>query len=135
MGKAKDALGIDLGSSSIKVVRLRRAGNTVAIDHASVVPVRRSADDPYSIDQPDLLLRAHLLSAGVRAGAMVCGVDRGLATVRSLRLPPASGSEMDNMVRYEAETLIPFPLEAVQLVYAVTGREGDTTHALVAALR
>ena len=133
MGRAKSSLGVDLGSQSIKVVQIRRTGRDYCIDHAAIIPVRRSADDPYSVEQPDLLLRGHLATAGLRPGATVCSVDRGQSTVRSLRLPVSKPTDLDQMARYEAETLVPFPIDSVQLGYASSGAHGDMADVVIAA--
>jgi len=133
VGRAKSSMGVDLGSQSIKVVQIRRVGRDYRIDHAAIIPVRRSADDPYSVEQPDLLLRGHVATAGLRPGATVCSVDRGQSTVRSVRLPVSRPADLDQMVRYEAETLVPFPIDSVQLGYASSGAHGDLADVVIAA--
>lgn len=123
MSKAKEALGIDLGASAIKIVQARRTGGGVKITHAAVLPVSRPTDDAYSVGQPDLLLRGHLNSARLNTGTVVCSVDRSSAVVRSLSLPAASKADRDSMVRFEAESLVPFSLASAEMRH--TGLPGE----------
>ncbi len=81
MGNARDAVGVDIGQSSVKLVYARRAGNGFAVTHADLLAV----SDEAGMEGAGASLRDALAEAarrlGARPGAVVASVERSAATV------------------------------------------------------
>ncbi len=134
MGNARDALGIDIGADSLKLVYGRRVGNELRVSVAESVPI----SDEAGIQDDGQIVRNAISEAlrrhGLKPSAIVCAVERSAATVRVLSLPPTtSGDELARIVRYEAESHLPFPVDAAEMAHkSLMGPSGEP-QALVAA--
>jgi len=110
LGNARDALGVDIGASSVKLVYGRRVGDGFRVVFAEGLPLTDEAGVTGEGQSVQALVAEALRRRGLRPGAIVCAVDRSAATVRLLSLPPAGDEDLDRMVRFEAESHVPFPL-------------------------
>lgn len=133
MANARDALGVDVGASSVKLVYGRRAGDGLRILCAEELPVTDEAGI-----RDDGRIAQHVIAEavrrfGLRPSAVVCAVDRSAATVRTLALPSASDDELESMIRYEAESHVPFPLQTAELAHLKLPSQNGETRVVIAA--
>ncbi len=124
-------VGVDIGSSGVKVVALRRArsGWTLVAAGESPLPdgsIREgAAADPTAVSETVGQLLDSLRLRRARVSAALSGHS---VIVKRLSLPSMSQAELSEAIPWEAEQYIPFDLSEVQLDYqVVNGDSGQAT--------
>jgi type IV pilus assembly protein PilM len=146
MARHSGALGVDIGSTAIKVVELsgngQAAGNGGAARAAVSVPTPAKALEEGRITDPALVgraLREALQAAGIRTRRAVAAVNGQVALMREVRMPQLPPDEMRQAARFEVERYLPYPIAEVTFDTVVVGenQEGGATKAdvLVVAAR
>lgn len=119
------ALGIDIGTSGIKVAEVRRTARGIELRHFGIVPTPTGAVEAGVIlDRAAVAgaLGALLRQARIRAGRAVLSVTGQNVLARVLRLPPIPEDEVKQAIRWEAERHLPFPVDEA-VIDAQTVRE------------
>lgn len=112
----KFAWGIDIGESAIKAVKVRRTADAVTVQecHTVICEARgegaNAGDREYRVRSAlsELLYQADLKGATVAVA--LPGRD---VFPRFIPLPPVEKKRIPEIVRYEARTQMPFPIEEV----------------------
>ncbi|OGW59955.1 MAG: hypothetical protein A2V83_07545 [Nitrospirae bacterium RBG_16_64_22] len=116
--------GVDVGSSSVKVVRLKRLGKEIAVDSAVLAE--------FEGPGPDAVSQAMNRVAGVArlegASIAIAVSDRSLV-MRPLVLPKMPADELSEAVRWEARRQVPYDLGDAIIDYVVTGETLEGTAA------
>jgi type IV pilus assembly protein PilM len=115
MATPKAVWGIDIGQRALKAVKLRSADGQAQVEAFDVV------EHPEILSQPDAdrpaLIRSALeqfLSRNSVAGAEVAVAVPGQSSfTRFVKLPPVEKKKIPEIVRFEAEQQIPFPIDDV----------------------
>ncbi len=125
MFKGRVVTGLDIGATSIKIAQLERKPQGLKAVNLICVEV----DSSTSIVEK---LRGILKD--IRVDTLISAIPRHLATVRYLTLPSKDEGEIREMIGFEAERYLPFPLDEVELDFQVIGTnpEGDSEILLVA---
>lgn len=125
--KESSVLGVDIGSSSIKAVQLKKKGNKAILETYGELAL-----GPYagvSVGQATKLPREKIIQAlrdllaekEVKITTKNCGVaipfHASLLTVISL--PPIKEKDLENMIPIEARKYIPVPISEVTLDWSV----------------
>jgi len=112
-------IGVDAGTSLVKVVELAKSGDQMTLGRWSALPIRIPPDA-----QPDAAraLQAKVIDAAITKSECKCrdvvvGVPGNSAFIRNIKLPPIPASKIDQIVRYEIQQTIPFPIENIALDY------------------
>jgi type IV pilus assembly protein PilM len=121
--RAKNLVGLDIGSSAVKAVELKPAGKGYRVTAFAVEPV-----------PPDSIVDGAIIDAGAVADAIrrifdgnkafkakdVCASLSGNAViVKKITLPVMTASELDDSIAWEAEQYIPFDIQDVNLDYQI----------------
>lgn len=136
-------VGLDIGSSAVKAVVLRRGRGGWSLVAAGEAPVPEGSLQDGATAEPTLVSEAvsalfdNLRLKRARVAAALSG---HAVIVKRLSLPAMSQAELNEAIPWEAEQYIPFDLSEVQLDYQVVGSEADATRSsldvlLVAAKR
>lgn len=121
-GRNGDLAGVDIGSSSVKVVRLKRSGKEVGID--SAVLAEFEGPGPDAVAQAlDRVAGASRLEG---ASIAITVSDRSLV-IRPLVLPKMPADELAEAVRWEARRQVPYDLGDAVIDYVVTGETTEGT--------
>jgi len=123
----KLAWGIDVGESAIKAVLMRRVGDDAVVVDYRTVPCEAPSGEA-GVGDHDFRVRgalATLLSEIRLKGATVAVSMPGHDVFpRFIPLPPVDPKRVPEVVRYEARTQMPFPIEEVVWDYQpVTGMD------------
>jgi len=139
--RSEPLFGLDLGSSTIKLVELSYHGQTPQLERYLI----ESLPSGIIVDGNlvDLEQAAHRVrTAWKRLGSSTRDVAIALPTTQSihktLQLPAGSHDELDAQVHVAAGRLIPFPLHEVNLDFQVLGpspERPEETDVLVCAAR
>lgn len=128
---SKATVGLDIGTSSVKVVQLRRKGSAIELEKAASVAIYPDGERPSDAAGRrqaivDAIKRA-LAQGGITAKSSISAVSGESIIVRYLQLPNMPEDELKKALQWEAEEYIPFRLDEVNLDSMVLGKsaEGD----------
>ena len=105
----KDVLGLDIGSSFVKAVRLHHDENgykVISVGRSEIARTPSSADD--DVDNIIAAIRKCVKSAQMKTKYAVCGVGGPDVALRCFNFPPLYQEEIANAVLLEAEQVCPF---------------------------
>lgn len=119
MPSSADCWGIEVGANAIKAIRLRRSGAEIALEDFEVIPFKKVLTTPdLDVDEAirvglDQLLARHTISKS----KIVVSAPGHMAFARFAKLPPVEPKRIGQIVQYEAQQQIPFPIEQVEWDY------------------
>jgi len=118
-------VGIDIGSDALKVIELAGSYRTgfrlVRMGFASGPPAAMHDGVPVAPEELGSHVRALLDRTGIKTDRVVMGVGGQVVTVREVRVPPMTKSELAAAVRYEAERYLPYNIKEVYMDFQVLG--------------
>lgn len=123
--KAKSFLGVDIGSSAIKIVELKKDQGRIALQTYGEVALGPYANQPVGARvqaDPDMLAQALIdvmAEAHVTTPMGCVAVQSSASLVFLLTLPESALSSLDSVVPNEARKYIPVPLSEVALNWQV----------------
>ena len=125
----KKSLGIDIGTSSIKIVELSRRGERRKLENygeiaASVLyqkPFRTFEESTLLLSSQDVsrAIKAVMEEAKIKTRQTVFSIPDFSSFFTSFELPPMTEAELPQAVRYEARQHVPLPLGEVTLDWQV----------------
>jgi type IV pilus assembly protein PilM len=123
---SKSAIGVDIGSNSVKVVQLRRNGQHYGLEKFAVTPIYpdgQRPEDEYERRRAKVnAIRRALNEARISAKNAVSSVSGESIIVRYLQLPEMPVEELKKALQWEAEEYIPFRLDEVNIDSVVLGK-------------
>ncbi|MBX4186925.1 MAG: type IV pilus assembly protein PilM [Candidatus Doudnabacteria bacterium] len=139
--KPKSQLGVDIGSSNIKIAQLRPKDNQFVLETYGMVNVSYQIGnkDPNSVKNTADLLKKLLEKAGVTTNKIVASLPNNSVFTSVIEMPKMPDSELKTAVEFEAKKYVPLPLQEVALSWSVIGDkkakpEGNMTEARVKVL-
>jgi type IV pilus assembly protein PilM len=141
--KTPPLIGLDIGSSSVKIVELSQAiGGGLRLERYAIEPLPRGAVVDGNIDKIEVVAEA-VKRAWRRAGCKIKNVSMALpasAVITKRIALPANlrEEELEMQVESEANQYIPFALDEVSLDFQVLGpipNAPDDVEVLIAASR
>ncbi len=137
-GKKKSVAGLDIGSSSIKMVELDGKSNNLNL--VSVGFQNLPADTIIDGQIMELNTVSDAISSvcssnAVSASSVVTGVSGHSVIIKNIVLPPMSADELEESIDWHAEEHIPYDLADVSLDYQITTQSPDATNVLIAACK
>ncbi|MHC4645450.1 MAG: type IV pilus assembly protein PilM [Planctomycetota bacterium] len=130
-----EILGLDIGSSEVRLIRLHKEGAGYAVTAASAVGVETSRDN-HSQDPTNTInaIRQCVESAGAEGTMAVCGVSGPEVAVRYFNFPGLRAEEAKSAVLLEAAQVCPFNIDESVVDYQVVPNgEDNISGVLVAA--
>jgi type IV pilus assembly protein PilM len=140
-GKKTDSvIGLDIGSTGVRLLQLSSHGSGYRIDHFATEPlsegvvVEKSVQDVEAIS--DAISRA-VSNSGSRAKTCAIAVSGSAVFTKTISLPSnLAEADVESQVQIEANQYIPFPLDEVSLDFEILGpspRNADLIDILLAA--
>lgn len=119
--------GLDIGSTSSKIVQLERDGNKFRLLAAGLVPTPTpglaSEADNALVALATALKKLHQ-DARVTTKNVITALPEGQIFSRVIELPPMNDDELAQAIPWEAEQFVPKPLNEVNLDWQVVSRGG-----------
>jgi type IV pilus assembly protein PilM len=115
-------VGLDIGSSAVKAVVLRRGRGGWSLVAAGEAPLPDGSIQDGAAAEPTAVSEtvSHLLdSLRLRRARVAAALSGHAVIVKRLSLPSMSQAELSEAIPWEAEQYIPFDLSEVQLDYQV----------------
>ena len=140
--KKPTLLGIDISSTSVKLVELSKSDSGYSVESLAVEPLPANAVTEKNIQDieavGDTLARA-LKKSGTKCKLAALAVPGSSVITKIITMPAdLSDSEMEAQIELEADQYIPYPLEEINLDFEVLGpteKNPDTVDVLLAASR
>jgi len=128
MAKSKLALGLDIGSASVKLVQLKEKKGGYALLAFGTAPL-----PPEAIVDGALMNSAAIVQAiqelvaqqKVKARDVAIGVRGHSVIIKKISLPRMTQEELDESIQWEAEQYIPFDVKDVNIDTQILTPEAD----------
>lgn len=140
--KASQVLGIDISSTTVKLLELSREGGRYRVESYAVAPLPPEAVVEKNVNQVETvgtLISDLVVRSKTRAKQAVAAVSGSAVIIKTIAMPAGlSEEDLEAQLTVEADQYIPYPLEEVALDFEelgpVPGRE-DQVNILLAACR
>ena len=111
--------GIEVGAGNISAIKLEAAGDSINVLDFAVLPHKRplSAPDTDPDDVVRLALGAFVNQYDLSGATVAVSIPGHAAFARFAKLPPVEPKKVPDIVKFEAQQQIPFPLEQVEWDY------------------
>lgn len=124
-GQPKGLLGIDISSTAVKLVELRKKGEAYRVESYAVSPLPEGASNEDSLTEAEPVaesIKKAVKNSRSTLKHCALAVPSSMVVSKQLTLPAnLDESELDAQVRLEAEQYIPYPIDEVNLDYEVLG--------------
>jgi type IV pilus assembly protein PilM len=136
--KRPEVVGLDIGTSAVKVVELRPKGSSYELVGFGIAHVPTGAIQGGEVKQQDAVqqaIRQALVQGGVQATEAVIGVSGGSVIAKRVNLPKMSESELGESIRWEAEQHIPFDIDDVTIDFQILRQDGPQLEVMLVAVK
>jgi type IV pilus assembly protein PilM len=120
--KKKDVIGIDIGSSSVKLVQLKVQKGVYQLLNVGIMPLPPEAIvDNTLMDSASIVaaIKNLVASLGVKLKDVACSISGNSVIIRKITLPAMSSDELEDQIVWEAEQYIPFDINDVNLDFQI----------------
>jgi len=129
-----DVLGLDIGSSSVRMVQLMKNEDGYTVVAACVSDIKQN-DGDIAVKEEDIVhaVRRCVYSAQKHGRWAVCSVSGPEVAVRPFQFPPLQPEELDGAVRLEASQVCPFNVDDGVVDYQIVP-SSETNNAVTGVL-
>ena len=120
--KKKEVIGIDIGSSSVKLVQLKDLKGSFQLLNVGIVPLPPEAIVDNTIMDSSLIVNAIkslAASLGVKVKDVACSISGNSVIIRKIVLPVMPLEELEDQITWEAEQYIPFDINDVNMDFQI----------------
>ncbi|MGC4064530.1 MAG: type IV pilus assembly protein PilM [Polyangiaceae bacterium] len=130
MGEGKNLVGVDIGTSSVKVCQVRegrRGPSLVRFGFAHLPP--QAIVDGQVMDSSAVVETVNrvIREAKIRERDVAVSVSGQSVIIRKITVPMMTARELDEQIQWEAEQHIPFDIKDVEVDYQVLKRRPETS--------
>jgi type IV pilus assembly protein PilM len=138
--KSKNLVGLDIGSSAVKLVELKDAkGGGYKLVKTGLATLSPEAIVDGAIMDASLVVdtvNRVLSETGVRGNDYATSLSGHSVIIKKISLPTMSAEELAESIRWEAEQYVPFDINDVNLDYVVLDAgAGETMDVLLVAVK
>jgi general secretion pathway protein L len=127
-------LGIDIGTRSIRGALIRSTLRSLSVERYLEVNIEALTTDTPRAELVQAALRELLTELGASPDAIVAAVDGARASLRSISFPQAAKKRIGEVLPFELDPLLPFPIDEAILDYQEIGARGSEFVLLAAAV-
>src|SRR5262245_40454369 len=141
MSEGKNLIGVDIGSSAIKVCQLRESRRGYGLLRVGFTPLPpQSIVDGHVMNSQAVVegLSRVFAEAKIKQKEVALSISGQAVIIRKISVPMMTAAELDEQIQWEAEQHIPFDIKHVHVDYEVLRRRpeaGQMDLLLVAAKR
>jgi type IV pilus assembly protein PilM len=128
MAKSKLALGLDIGSSSVKLVHLRegKRGYTLLAWGEAPLPPEAVVDNQLMNSSAIVqAIRELVAQQKIKVKDVAIGVRGHSVIIKRISMPVMSQEDLDESIQWEAEQYIPFDVKDVHIDTQILTPQGD----------
>lgn len=136
--KETDFFGLDIGSTAIRLVQLRRGTSHPALTaygHIEVPGNVTTSDSKMDHDKVSELIRQLVRENKISTKNVVAGLPSAKVFATVITTPKIDNAQLAKAIRYQAEQYIPMAIDQVKLDWAVIdqSKDGKTLEVLLVA--
>ena len=120
----KDIVGIDIGSSAVKLVQLKEVKGGYQLQNLGIIPLPPEAIVDNSLMDAGTVVEAMrnlVESLKVKAKNVATSISGHSVIIRKITLPMMSEEELEASIQWEAEQYIPFDISDVNIDFQILG--------------
>jgi type IV pilus assembly protein PilM len=128
--KSREIVGIDIGSSSVKLVQLSEQKGSYSLKNAGILPLPSEAIvDNSLMDTTSIVetIRDLVKSLGSKVVDASCSISGNSVIIRKISLPAMTPEELEDQIAWEAEQYIPFDINDVNLDFEILDSDLSAT--------
>lgn len=140
--KKPPLIGLDISSTSVKLLELSKKGNQYQIEGVSVEPLQSNAvveKNVVEIESVGESIRKAIAKSKTKSKLAAVAVSGSSVITKKITMPASlSEDEMEGQIELEADQYIPYPLEEVNLDFQILGESEnnpETVDVLLSACR
>ncbi len=136
--KRTQVVGLDIGSSSVKAIAVKRVGSNYHLVGFGLVEIPSGVVEGGEIRNPGKVqaaISAALNQGNIETKDAVIGVSGGSVIAKRVKVPKMSQSELEESIRWEAEQHIPFDTDDVNLDFQIVGSGGQEIEVMLVAVK
>jgi type IV pilus assembly protein PilM len=118
----KEIIGIDIGSSSVKLVQLKEQKGAYTLQNVGILPLPLEAIvDNTLMDSSSIVetIKKLIKSLNIRVKDAACSVSGNSVIIRKISLPAMPSEELEEQIHWEAEQYIPFDINDVNIDFQI----------------
>jgi len=118
----KNLLGLDLGSSSIKIADIKITGKKAVMNDFLMLPLVKGALESGDLVNPEMVAKCLTLGLEKKSYAkrgVVTGMFGGAVIVKKIAMPKMDPKILSEQLRWEAEQYIPFNIDEAVFDYHI----------------
>lgn len=131
----EEVLGLDIGSSAVKIVQLKKNNTGYEVTAAAIADIEKADENDDSAGEVNTAgaIRKCLESTGVETQLAVCSVCGPEVAARHFRFPSLLPEEIEPAVLLEAGQVCPFNIDDSSLDYQVIPNDEDNVSGILIA--
>ncbi len=137
-GKKKSVAGLDVGSSSVKVVELDgkiSKLNLVSLGFENLPDDTVVDGQIMELNAVSEVIQNVCSDHKIKANQVVTGVSGHSVIIKNIVLPSMTHEELEESIDWHAEEHIPYDLSEVSLDYHITSEDDESTNVMIAACK
>jgi general secretion pathway protein L len=131
---ATTTLGIDIGWNSIRGVIVRSTLRALTVEHYLEVTLEAITPEATREQRVQGALRELMLQLKEPPDGVVMAIDGARASLRAVELPLAAKKRIHEVLPFELDSLLPFPVDEAIIDYQDIGARGTGLQLLAAAV-
>lgn len=120
--KKKEVIGIDVGSSSVKLVQLKEIKGSYQLINVGLMPLHTEAIVDNTIMDGSYIsgvIKNLVGSLGIKVKDVACSISGNSVIIRKIVLQTMPSEELEEQISWEAEQYIPFDIKDVNLDFQI----------------
>lgn len=120
-GTSNTSVGIDIGTSTVKIVQLKKTPSGPELTGYAIAPVPPSAIEEGNIRDPQSIaavIKDMFKSSKIKPDRSFASISGQNVIMRFTKLPIMSDEELEQTVRIEAEQYVPYAIDEVSITHA-----------------
>jgi type IV pilus assembly protein PilM len=140
--KYRQLLGLDITTSSIKLIELALVGGQYRVESYAAEPTPPNSMNEKTLVDPEAVgeaIRRAVKRSGAKSNEVAIAISGDAAITKVIQMPRGlRDSELEAQVEMQADQYIPFPMDEVSYDFEVLGqseKDGDSVDVLLVASR
>ena len=126
ISRIKETVGIDIGSSSVKLVQVKEQKGAFTLLSVGILPLPAEAIvDNTLMDSSSIVetIKNLVKSLDITAKDAASSISGNAVIIRKIVLPSMSSEELEDQIHWEAEQYIPFDINDVNIDFQILGQD------------
>ena len=122
MARGRNALGLDIGSSSIKLVQLKESKKGISLASFSMAPLPSEAIVDGALMNSTAVvdtIQGMISNQKLKNRQVAISISGHSVIIKKISLPAMTPEELDESIKWEAEQYIPFDVNDVHIDYQI----------------